>query len=83
MTSNSNQTEQQQREKALKLLENLLKENDAKGIREDLNEIFYGYISSEFSDDKLERNNKYSTYLNLIEFLTKLSKLDKINRFSK
>tara|TARA_B110001452_G_scaffold124552_1_gene103299 strand:+ start:2231 stop:2482 length:252 start_codon:yes stop_codon:yes gene_type:complete len=83
MTSNSNQTEQQQREKGLKLLENLLKENDAKGIREDLKEIFYGYISSEFSDDKLERNNKYSTYLNLIEFLTKLSKLDKINRFSK
>tara|TARA_B110000093_G_C12814247_1_gene344118 strand:+ start:271 stop:522 length:252 start_codon:yes stop_codon:yes gene_type:complete len=83
MTSNSNQTEQQQREKGLKLLENLLKENDAKGIREALNEIFYGYISSEFSDDKLERNNKYSTYLNLIEFLTKLSKLDKINRFSK
>ena len=83
MTSNSNQTEQQQREKALKLLENLLKENDAKGIREDLNQIFYGYISSEFSDDKQERNNKYNSYLILIEFLTKLSKLDKINRFSK
>ena len=83
MTSNSNQTEQQQREKGLKLLENLLKENDAKGIREDLNQLFYGYISSEFSDDKRERNNKYSTYLSLIEFLTKLSKLNKINRWIK
>ena len=83
MAIHDEKTEQEQQENALQLLKNLLKENDAKGIREDLNQLFYGYISSEFSDDKRERNNKYSTYLSLIEFLTKLSKLNKINRWIK
>jgi len=78
----NNTEEQTQEQQAILLLETLLKENDASGIREDLNKIFYGYISSEFSDDQRERNFKYGTYLNLVEFLTKLSKLNKINHWT-
>ena len=73
---------QEQTQQAIVLLETLLRENDAQGIRDDLNKIFYGYISSEFSDDQRERNFKYGTYLNLVEFLTKLSKLNTINRWT-
>tara|TARA_B110001450_G_scaffold175716_2_gene164065 strand:- start:7 stop:249 length:243 start_codon:yes stop_codon:yes gene_type:complete len=77
-----NTKDQTQVQQAITLLKTLLEKNDAIGIREDLNKIFYGYISSEFSDCQQERNYKYGTYLNLVEFLTKLSKLKKINCWS-
>lgn len=72
----------QQSKDAIVLLEKLLKMNDAQGIREDLNQIFYGYISSEFSDCQSERNQKYGSFLLLIEFLTKLDKLNTLNRWA-
>ncbi|WP_370407969.1 hypothetical protein [Tenacibaculum dicentrarchi] len=69
--------------KALHLLEDLLHESDAKSLREDLNRIFYGYISSNEADDQRERNMKCSTYMALVNFLTKISNIPEIDRWSK
>lgn len=74
--------EKKQEQKALELLKNLLKDNDAKGIREDLNRIFYGYITSEHSDYKNDRSVSYSTYVSLLQFFTKIDSLDKVNRWT-
>lgn len=72
-----------QEQQALTLLKEMLKSIDAKDIREDLNKIFYGYISSDLSDDQRERNFKCGTYLSLVEFFTKIANLDKVNYWNK
>ncbi|WP_275552699.1 hypothetical protein [Tenacibaculum piscium] len=80
MTENTSNTPNDQ---ALHLLEDLLYKTDAKNLREDLNRIFYGYISSDEADDQRERNMKGSTYMALVNFLTKISNIPEIDRWSK
>ncbi len=78
-TQNENLNEEQQ---AIALLKSLLQKKDADEIREDLNKIFYGYVSSEVSDHHKERNFTCSTYLDLVAFFTKISNLSRINRWT-
>ncbi|WP_233882224.1 hypothetical protein [Tenacibaculum piscium] len=80
MTENTSHTPNDQ---ALHLLKDLLFKIDAKNIREDLNKIFYGYISSDEADDQRERNMKGGTYMDLVKFFTKLSNIPEIDRWSK
>jgi hypothetical protein len=71
--------EENQSEKALELVKKLFSQCTAIDLREDLNQIFYGYLSSEISDSQRERSLKSSTYLSLIDFLTRMSNLPKID----
>lgn len=78
MPENTNIQEQQ----AITLLKELLNHADARSLRDDLNQIFYGYISSEESDNQRDRNIKGGTYMSLVNFFTKISNLDTINRWT-
>ena len=82
MRTKEEKTTQEQEQEVIALIKSLLQQKDAKGIREDLNNIFYGYIGSAHSDCKRDRENCYSTYTDLLELFTKLTKLNSINRFT-
>lgn len=70
-----NRTQEQQ---AIGLLKELLSSNDAETIREDLQKIFLGYITSDYSDYQQDRTDTYITHIHLLEFFTKIMGL-KIN----
>lgn len=76
------ETKKLQEQKAITIVKELLSHADARSLRDDLNQIFYGYISSEEADSKRERNIKGGTYMSLVNFLTKISNLDTINRWT-
>jgi len=71
-TENENQT-------TLELVKELLKYKSAQDFRSDLNELFYAYLQTECADCKADRKSMAEVHLELIDFLTKLSKLKTIN----
>lgn len=75
-------TKTPQEHQAVSLLKNMLQQNDADSLREDLDDMFHAYISSEFADCADDRNCKHSTYLYLKDFLNDISPLSEINRFT-
>jgi len=75
----SKHEEQTQDPQALHLLKELLKYKSAQDFRSDLNELFYAYLQTECADCKSDRKAMAEVHLELIDFLTKLSKLKSIN----
>jgi hypothetical protein len=72
----------QEKEHALKLLEALLKSSSAQELTEDVDEIFFGYLSSDVSENTTHRIRHASTYFKLQRFLKKVSYLKSINRWT-
>ena len=64
---------------ALNALSNLLSCINARDLRENLNQLFYGYLDSEKADSQLKRNQMSSTHNCMVTFLTKISNLPKID----
>ena len=62
-------------EKKQKLINTLLSADDAHHLKDNLQEIFLGYLSSSNSDCKDERTSKSYTYVHLKSFLNGLIKI--------
>jgi hypothetical protein len=60
----------------------LLKAISSEELSEDLQEIFIGYLSSEASDNTVQRTKNVSTYFKIQTFLRKVGRLKSINRWS-
>jgi len=81
----SNETEQKpdyskQKEEAFVILQELLFERNAKDYRENLTELFYGFLKSEEADYKPTRENMMSLHYVLVSFFTKMYNLPLIDR---
>jgi len=74
---------QDQQEHALSTLNALLSKVNARQLRENLNQLFYGYLNSEQADSQERRNTMASTHSNMIEFFTKISNLPQIDRYDR
>jgi len=80
MSSNNEQTQEQ---KATALLNKMLSEINARDLRTNLNELFYGFLDSEKANSKSFRNRIGLTHSILVEYFTKLSNLPEVDRFDR
>ena len=78
-----NTKENTQEQQALNSLNNLLSEINARDLRVNLNELFYGFLASEKANSQSYRTQLTTTHSGLIEFLTKLTNLPEIDRFDR
>ena len=78
-----NTKENTQEKEALNSLNNLLSEINARQLRSNLNELFYGFLQSEKANSRNYRTQLIVTHSGLIEFFTKLSNLPEVDRFDR
>jgi hypothetical protein len=83
MTNEQHKNQPDSKQQALTALNNLLSIVNARDLRNNMQEIFYGFLNSENADSQSFRNRLGATHLYLIEFLTKIADLPEIDRFDR